>query len=129
MLNVLDRLHPIHTRKATAIKAEVEKLLCAWFIYPIPLIDWVSNIVLITKKQGTIRVCVDYRDINKAYPKDNYPTPYVDQIVNDCAGNKIFSFMDGFSHYNKINILPIDQPKKTFICPCGTFAYCNYHLD
>jgi len=53
------------------IKGEVEKLLKARFIYPIPLIDWVSNIVPVTKNQGTIWVCVDYRDINRACPKDN----------------------------------------------------------
>lgn len=87
--------------------------------------DWVSNIVLATKKQGPIRVCVDYRDINKACTKDNYPTPYINQIVDDFTENKIFSFMDGFSGYNQINILPIIQPKTIFICPRGTFTYCN----
>jgi hypothetical protein len=87
------------------------------------LTDWVSNLVPVNKKQGTICVCVDYRDINKACPKDNYPTPFVDQIVDDCADNKIFSLMDGFSGYNQINILPADQHKTTFIFPWGTFAY------
>ena len=57
---VCQRLCPVHPRKATAIKAEVEKLLNAGFIYPIPLTEWVSNIVPVDKKQGTIRVCVDY---------------------------------------------------------------------
>ena len=104
-------LRQIHPRKAAAIKAEVEKLLKAGFIYPIPLTDSVSNIVLVNKKQGTIRICIDYRDINRACPKDNYPTPYIDQIIDDCAGSEIFSFMDGFSGYNQINILPADQPK------------------
>jgi len=117
---VRQRLRQIHPRKAAAIKAEVEKLLKAGFIYPIPLTDWVSNIVPVNKKQGTIRICIDYRDINRACPKDNYPTPYIDQIIDDC---EIFSFMDGFSGYNQINILPADQPKTAFICPWGTFAY------
>ena len=71
-------LRPIHPCKAVVIKLEVEKLLKAEFIYPVTLIDWVSNLVPIDKKQGTIRVCVDYRDINKACPKDNFPTPFVD---------------------------------------------------
>jgi hypothetical protein len=77
----------------------------------------------VNKKQGTIHVCVDYRDINKACPKDNYPTPFIDQIVDDCAGSEIFSLMDGFSGYNQINILPADQHKTAFIFPWGTFAY------
>jgi hypothetical protein len=71
---VQKRLHPIHPHKAAAIKIKVEKLLKAVFIYPVALIDWVSNLVSIDKKQGTIRVCVDYRDINKACLKDNFPT-------------------------------------------------------
>ena len=57
-----------------AVKAEVEKLLKAGFIYPIALTEWVSNPVPIDKKQGTIRVYIDFRDMNNAYPKDNYPT-------------------------------------------------------
>jgi len=118
-------LRRIHPRKAATFKAEVEKLLKASFIYPIPLTDWVSNIVPVNKKQGTIRICIDYRDINRACQKDNYPTPYIDQIIDDCAISEIFPFMDGFSGYNQINILPADQPKTAFICPWGTFAYCK----
>ena len=61
---ICQRLRQIHPRKSAAIKEEVEKLLRAGFIYPIPLTDWVSNIVPVTKKQGTIQVCIGYRDIN-----------------------------------------------------------------
>jgi hypothetical protein len=90
-------LHPIHPRKAATIKLEVEKILKSRFIYLVALTDWVSNLVSIDKKQGTICVCVDYRDINKSCPKDNFPTPFVDHIVDDCARSEIFSLMDGFS--------------------------------
>jgi hypothetical protein len=120
---VRKHLRPVHPRKAATIKLEVEKILKAGFIYPVALTEWVSNPVPIDKKGGSIRVCVDYRDINKACPKDNFPTPFVDQIVDDCAGSEIFSLMDGFSGYNQINIAPEDQHKTTFICPWGTFAY------
>jgi hypothetical protein len=120
---VWQRLRPVHPRKVAAIKLEAEKLLKADFIYPVVLTDWVSNLVPIYKKQGTIRVCVDYRDINKAYPKDNFPTPFVDQIVDDCVESEIFSLMDGFSGYDQINIVPEDQHKTAFICPWGTFSY------
>jgi hypothetical protein len=89
----------------------------------VALTDWVSNLVPVTKKQGTICVCVDYRDINKACPKDNYPTPFIDQIVDDCVGSEIFSLMNHFSGYNQINILPMDQHKTAFIFPWGTFTY------
>lgn len=66
---VWQRLRQIHPRKVVAIKEEVEILLRARFIYPIPLMDWVSNIVHVNKKQGTIRICIAYRDINRACPK------------------------------------------------------------
>jgi hypothetical protein len=116
-------LRAVNPRKAPAIKAEVEKLLNVGFIYPVPLTEWVSNPVPVNKKQGTIRVCMDFRDLNKACPKDNFPTPFIDQILDECAGSEIFSFMDGFSGYNQIQIKPEDQHKMTFICPWGTFAY------
>jgi hypothetical protein len=106
-----------------AIKVEVKKLLKSGFIYPIPLTEWVSNIILITKKQGTIHVCVDYRDLNKSCPKDNYPTPFIDQIIDNCTRSVIFYFMDGFSGYNQIKILPVDQHKTTFIFPWGNLSY------
>jgi hypothetical protein len=83
--------------KAATIKLEVEKHLKFNFIYVVALTDWVSNLVPVNKKQGTIHVCVDYRDINKSCPKDNYPTPFIDQIIDDCVENEIFSLMDGFS--------------------------------
>lgn len=75
------------------------------------------------KNQGTIRVCIDFRDLNKACPKENYPTPFIDQIIDECAGNENFSFMDEFSGYNQITIRQEDQHKTTFIFPWGTFAY------
>ena len=75
------------------------------------------------KKQGTIRVCVNYWDVNLACLKDNYPTPFIDQIIDNCAGCKMFSFMDGFYGQNKINIHPEDQYNTAFICPWGTFTY------
>jgi hypothetical protein len=101
---IWQRLRPMHPRKAAAIKIVVEKILKATFIYPVALTDRVSNLVLVNKKQGTIRVCVYYRDINKNCPKENYPTTFVDHIVDDCADSEIFSLMDGFYGYNQINI-------------------------
>jgi len=89
----------------------------------VALIDWVSNLILVNKKQGMIHVCVDYRDINQACLEDKFPTPFIDQIVDDCAGSEIFSLMDSFSGYNQINILPVDQYKIAFICLWGTISY------
>ena len=92
-------LRHVHPKRVAAIKTEVEKLLRAGFIYPVTLTDQVSNIVPVMKKQGTIRVCVDYRDVNLSCPNYNYPTPFIDQIIDECASCEIFSFMDGFSGF------------------------------
>ena len=113
----------MNPKKFIAIKEEVEKLLKAGFIYPIPLIEWVSNPVLVSKKQGTIWLFTDFSDLNLDFLKDNYPIPFVDQIIDECVGNEIFSFMDGFSGYNQIHIKKEDQHRTNFIPPCGTFAY------
>ena len=70
-----------------------------------------------------ICICTNFHDLNKASPKDNYPTPFIDQIIDACARSEFFSFMDGFSGYNHIQIKPKDQHKTALICPWGTFAY------
>jgi hypothetical protein len=120
---VRQKQRPLHPSKAAAIKAEIDKLRTAGFIYPIAYTSWVSNPVPVDKKQGTIRVCTDFRDLNNACPKDNFPTPFIDQVIDDCAGHEALSFMDGFSGYNQIQIHPADQYKTAFITPWGTFAY------
>jgi hypothetical protein len=66
---------------------------------------------------------MDFHDLNKAYLKDNFPTPFIDQILDECAGSEVFSFMDRFSRYNQIQIKPEDQHKTTFICNWETFAH------
>jgi hypothetical protein len=92
---VRQKLHPIHPKKTAAIKAEVENLLKSGFIYPVPLTEWVSNIILVSKKQGTIHVCFDYRDLNKAHLKDNYPTPFIDQIALEVSFSLLWmDFLD-----------------------------------
>ena len=75
------------------------------------------------QENGKWRSCVDYRELNKATKKDHFPLPFIDQVLDGPAGKKLFSFLDGFSGYNQIQINPKDQDKTTFTCPWGTFAY------
>nr|CAN83640.1 hypothetical protein VITISV_001524 [Vitis vinifera] len=74
-------------------------------------------------QDGKVRVCVDFRDLNKASPKDDFPLPHIDLLVDGTAGHSMLSFMDGFSGYNQILMAPEDMEKTTFITEWGTYCY------
>uniref|UniRef100_A0A2N9GNK9 Reverse transcriptase domain-containing protein n=1 Tax=Fagus sylvatica TaxID=28930 RepID=A0A2N9GNK9_FAGSY len=105
------------------IKEEVEKQLKAGFLSTVTYSDWVANIVPVPKKDGKVRMCVDYRDLNRASPKDNFPLPHIDTLVDNTATNAVFSFMDGFSGYNQIKMAEEDKSKTAFVTHWGTFMY------
>ena len=77
----------------------------------------------VPKKDGKVRMCVDYRDLNRASPKDNFPLPHIDTLVDNTAKHSLFSFMDGFSSYNQIKMAIEDMEKITFLIMWGTFCY------
>ena len=105
------------------VKAEIKKQWDAGFLEVIKYPQWVSNIVVVPKKDDKIRVCVDFRDLNKASPKDNFPLPHIDVLVDNAARSSTYSFMDGFSGYNQIKMAEEDKEKTTFVTPWGTFCY------
>ena len=75
------------------------------------------------KKDGKVRMCVDYRDLNRASPRDNFPLPHINILVDNTTQHKVFSFMDGFSGYNQIKMAHEDMEKTTFVTLWGTFCY------
>ena len=75
------------------------------------------------KKDGRIRVCVDFRDLNKASPNDDFSLPHIDELVNFTAGHAFLSFMDGFFGYNQILMHPSDREYTSFITDRGTYHY------
>ena len=93
---------------------EVQKFLTAGFIRPIKHQNWLSNIVSVKKKNGQMRCYVDFQNLNKACPKDEFPLPNMDMLIDLVAGHAIFSFMDGFSSYNQIRMSPKDAAKTAF---------------
>ena len=99
------------------VKEEIEKLLKAKFIRPTRYVLWLTNIVPVMKKNGKLRVCVDFRDLNATTRKDMYVMPIVDMLVDSTANNELLSFMDSFSWYNQILIAVDDISKTAFICP------------
>ena len=103
---VKQKLRKLCTEWLLKVKEEVVKQLNVGFIRVIEYPTWLDNIVPMPKSGGTVRMCVDYRDLNKASPKDDYPLPNIDMIVNNTASHDLESFVDGFSGYNQIKMHP-----------------------
>ena len=93
------------------VKAEIQKQWDAGFLEVVHYPQWVANMVVVPKKEGKIRVCVDYRDLNKASPKDDFPLPHIDILVDNAAKKATYSFMDGFFGYNQIRMAEEDKKK------------------
>ena len=105
------------------IKEGVQEQIDVGFLVTFEYLQWVGNIAPGPKKDGKVRMCVDYRDLNKSSLKDAFPLPHIDMLVNNIAKFKVFSFMDGFSGYNQTKMAPEDMEKTIFITPWGTFCY------
>ena len=120
---IKQKLRKMDPRVAPQVKEGLEELLKAGFIRTIEYPDWLANIVAVPKKNGKVRICIDFRDLNKATPKDDYPLPNIDLLIDSTAGHAMFSFMDGYSGYNQIKLAARDQSKTSFTTPWGTFCY------
>ncbi|KAG9442517.1 hypothetical protein H6P81_018371 [Aristolochia fimbriata] len=105
------------------IEKEVDKLITTNFIREVKYPSWISNIVPVKKKTGQIWVCVDFRNLNKACPKDDFPLPITELMVNATIGHEALSFMDGSSGYNQIWMDPKDEELTAFRTPKGIFCY------
>ncbi|XP_077248956.1 uncharacterized protein LOC143888427 [Tasmannia lanceolata] len=108
---------------ALKIIDEVTKQLEVGFLEVVEYPEWLANIVPVPKKDGKVRMCVDFTDLNKASPKDDFPLPHIDILVDNTAGHALLSFMDGFSGYNQIKMAPEDMIKTAFITEWGTYCY------
>jgi hypothetical protein len=107
---------------AAKVKEEIDKLLKAGFIYPVDRAEWLSPIVIVPKKNGKLRVCVDYRKLNGLTKFDPFPLPFTEEILETVAGYEMLSLLDGLSGYNQVKIAPEDQPKACFITEWGACA-------
>jgi hypothetical protein len=120
---VKQSLRRLDEEKHRAIGEEVRKLLAAGFIKEVFHPEWLANPVLVKKRDGKWRMCVDYTSLNKACPKVPYPLPRIDQIVDSTAGCKTLSFLDAYSGYHQIKMKESDQLATSFITPFG--MYCH----
>jgi len=106
-----------------AIRVEVTRLLAAGFIREVTHPEWLANPVLVKKKNGEWRMCVDYTDLNKHCPKDPFPLPCIDQVVDSTVGYALLSFLDYYSGYHQISLKKSNQEKTSFIMPFRAYCY------
>ena len=106
-----------------SINEEVDKLLQAGAIREVEYPKWLAKIVLVKKANGKWRICINFIDVNRACPKDSFPLPQIDLIVDATTGHELLSFMDAFSGYNQISMDPDDQEKTSFVMGQGTYCY------
>jgi hypothetical protein len=130
-LSIAPNVKPISQRKRkigeerrAAVNEEVEKLKAAGFIEEIKYPSWLANVVMVKKSNGKWRMCVDFTDLNKACPKDPYPLPNIDRLIDGASGYKTLSFMDAYSGYNQIKINTADAPHTAFMTNT-----CNYYYN
>jgi hypothetical protein len=109
--------------KTEAVKAEVHRLLEANFIEPIAYPTWLANVVMVQKKSGKWRMCIDFTSLNKSCSKDNFPLPRIDKIVDSAAGCEVMSLLDCFSGYHQIYMKKEDKANTSFITPFGTYCF------
>ena len=109
--------------RVQAAKAEVQRLLDAKVIREVQFTTWLANIVMVKKKNGKWKMCIDFTDINKACSKDNFPLPRIDTLVDQAARSEMLSFLDCFSGYHQIWMRKEDEEFTSFITPFGTYCF------
>ena len=111
------------TEHYQALKEEVDKLLLNGFIKESFYPSWLANPVLVNKPNEKWRTYVDFTDLNKACPKDSFPLPRIDQLVDVTSGHALLSFIDAYSRYNQIPLHVPDQEHTSFITDRGLYCY------
>ena len=118
-------MRPINPMLLPLIEKEIKKLLAVKIIVPLRYSKWVANLVVVRNKSGEIRLCVDFRNLNKFSKKDNYPLPKMENLLQKVSEAKVMYFLDGFLGFNQIDVHPDDQEKTVFITPWGAFMYAK----
>jgi hypothetical protein len=109
--------------KRRAIGEEIARLLATGFIKKVYRPEWLANPVLVRKKSGKWRICVDYTSLNKACPKHPFSLPHVDQVVDSTLGCETLCFLIVYSRYHQIMMKESDQLATSFITPFGSYCY------
>jgi hypothetical protein len=117
------RLRKMSEDKAEGARNEVKILLSAGVIREVTYPEWLANTVIVKKANGKWRMCIDFTDLNKACPKDEFPLPRIDTLVDSTTSSELMSLLDCYSGYHQIWMKKEDEPKTSFITPSGTYCY------
>jgi len=120
---VRQRRRKFNEERRRVIQEETKKLLNVGHIREIQYPEWLANVVLVKKANGKWRMCVDFTDLNKACPKDLYPLPSIDTLVDSASGYRMLNFLDAFSGYNQIKMHPRDECKTAFMTETSCYCY------
>lgn len=120
---VAQKKRRLGSEKRQAVDEEVRKLLEAGFIREVKYTTWLANVVMVKKSNRKWRMCADFTDLNKACPKDTYPLPNIDRLVDEVSRYQVLIFLDAYSGYNQIPMYQLDSEKTAFITERSTYCY------
>ena len=120
---VVQRRRKFNEEKCLVIQEETHKLFVVGHIREIQYPEWLANVVLVKKTNGKWKMCVDFTELNKACPKDSYPLPSINSLIDNALGWRLLCFLDAFSRYNQIRIHPRDKSKTTFMVEVASYCY------
>jgi hypothetical protein len=109
--------------KAEGARNEVKRLLSVGVIREVTYPEWLANTVMVKKANRKWRMCIDFTDLNKACPKDEFPLPRIDSLIDATATSDLMNLLDCYSGYHQIWMKKEDEPKTSFITPNGTYCY------
>jgi hypothetical protein len=115
------RLEKMPDDKAEGAQNKVKRLLSASVIREVTYPEWLANTVIVKKANGKWRMCIDFTDLNKVCPKDEFPLPRIDSLVDATATLELMSLLECYSGYHQIWMKKEDEPKTSFITPSGTY--------
>ncbi|KAJ4793841.1 Pol-polyprotein [Rhynchospora pubera] len=129
-IKLFPHARPVHQKKRkfgperrTIIEEEVQRLLAAGFIREVKCPAWLANPVVVPKPNNKWRVCIDFTDLNKACPKDPFPLPNIDALVDSTAGFSHLSIVDANAGYHQIKMCTEDEEKTSFLTEKGIYCY------
>jgi hypothetical protein len=117
------KLQKMSEDKVEGARNKVKRLLIAGVIREVTYPEWLANTVMVKKANGKWRMCIEFTNLNKAYPKDEFPFHRINSLVDAVATSELMSLLDCYSGYHQIWMKKEDEPKTSFISPSGTYCY------